>query len=194
MKQAMNRTDQLPEQVVKALEGGERVLWWGVPRQGLMLRAADMFLIPFSLLWGGFAIFWESMAWVIPNAPWFFRLWGIPFVLAGLYLIVGRFFVDARMRENTVYALTGERVLIFSGIFRRETKSLSLRNLPEVSVVQGRDDSGTISFGSIPPFAAFSGGMAGWPGAGRMRPPQFETIDNVAAVAATVREAQRHAN
>jgi hypothetical protein len=194
MKPAMPRTDQLPAQVAQALERGERVQWCGIPRQGLMLRAADMFLIPFSLLWGGFAIFWESMVWVIPNAPWFMRLWGVPFVIAGLYLIFGRFFVDAKMRANTVYALTGERVLIFSGIFRRETKSLTLRNLPEVSVVQGRDDSGTISFGSAPPFAAFSGGIAGWPGSGRMRPPQFEMIDDVAAVAAMVREAQRHAN
>jgi hypothetical protein len=194
MKPAMPRIDQLPEQVVQALERGERVLWCGVPRQGLMLRAADMFLIPFSLLWGGFAIFWESSVWLIPNAPWFMRLWGIPFVLAGLYLILGRFFVDAKMRANTVYALTGERALIVSGIFRRQTKSLTLRNLPEVSVVQARDDSGTISFGSVPTFAAFSGGMAGWPGSGRALPPQFEMIDDVAAVAAMVREAQRHAN
>jgi hypothetical protein len=89
--------------------------------------------------------------------------------------------------------LTGERVLILSGVFRRESKSLTLRNVPEVSVVRARDDSGTVSFGSAPPFAAFSGGIAGWPGSGRMQPPQFEMIDDVAAVAALVREAQRHA-
>ena len=185
-------TEQPPEQVAQALERGERLLCVGVPRQGLMPRAADWFLIPFSLLWGGFAIFWESSVLSIPNAPLVMKLWGIPFVLIGLYLIVGRFFVDAKMREKTIYALTGERILIFSGIFRRESKSLTLRNIPEVSVVKVRDASGTISFGSAP-FGAFAGGFAGWPGNGRMLPPQFEMIDDVAAVATLVREAQRHA-
>jgi len=193
MNQAMLRTDQPPAQIVQAPERGERLLWHSAPRGGLRLRAADLFLIPFSLLWGGFAIFWESSVLSIPNAPWFMKLWGIPFVLIGLYLIVRRFFADAKMREKTLYAMTGERVPILSGVFRRESKSLTLRNLPEVSVVRARDDSGTISFGGAPPFAAFSGGIAGWPGSGRMQPPQFEMIDDVAAVAALVREAQRHA-
>ena len=192
MKHAMLPAEQPPEQVAQALERGERLLWVGAPRQGLMLRAADWFLVPFSLLWGGFAIFWESAVLGTPNAPVLMKLWGIPFVLIGLYLIVGRFFVDAKMRENTIYAVTAERILIFSGIFRRENKSLTVRNIPEVSVVKARDGSGTISFGSAP-FGAFAGGFAGWPGNSRMQPPQFEMIDDVAVVATLVREAQRSA-
>ncbi len=194
MKHAVLSTNQPPAEVAEALEPGERLLWSGAPSQGLKLRAADMFLVPFSLFWGGFALFWELSVLRLPNAPWFAKLWGIPFVLVGLYLLVGRFFVDAKMRENTFYALTGERILIFSGIFRREAKSLTLRNIPEVSVVKGRDASGTISFGSAPPFAGFSGGIAGWPGSGRMLPPQFEMIEDVAAVATLVRDAQRRAS
>jgi hypothetical protein len=184
----------MPEEVSQALERGERLLWVGAPRQGLKLRSADLLLIPFSLLWGGFAVFWESSVLAIPNSPWFMKLWGIPFVLIGLYLIVGRFFVDAKMRKNAIYAVTSQRVLIFSGIFRRETKSLTLRNIPEVSVVSARDGGGTISFGSPPAYSGFAGGIPGWPGSGRMLPPQFEMIDDVAAVATLVREAQRNAS
>jgi len=49
---------------------GEQVLWSGQPKRGLRLRAADAFLIPFSLRWAGFAVVWES-GLVSSAAPFF---------------------------------------------------------------------------------------------------------------------------
>jgi hypothetical protein len=74
----------------------ERLLWSGRPRQGLQLRPADWYLVPFSLMWGGFALFWEYV--VISEAkgaPTILALWGIPFVVIGLYLMIGRLFADS---------------------------------------------------------------------------------------------------
>ena len=121
--------DYALEQTVRSqLASNEKLLWTGQPRRGLRLRATDALAIPFSLLWCGFAIFWE---WSVlkQGAPGFFALWGIPFVAIGLYVVFGRFFVDALQRARTYYALTDQRALIISGLVNRQTKSLPLRTM-----------------------------------------------------------------
>jgi hypothetical protein len=85
----------------------EKIVWWGEPAQGLLLTDRDWLLIPFSLLWGGFAIFWESTV-LRTDGPAFMKLWGVPFVPIGLYLVVGRFLLDAWIRRGMRYAVTNK--------------------------------------------------------------------------------------
>ena len=183
----MNATATL--EVTRELASGERLLWSGQPRRGVRLTAADAFLIPFSLLWGGFAIFWEYSVFQ-SNTPFFFRLWGIPFVLMGLYLILGRFFVDASRRSRTYYGLTDLRVLIIGGSRLRSVTSLELGKLAQLGISEHSDRSGTISFGAyvgpMPEWLASS-----WPGTSKQLPPRFEMIEDVRAVYNSIREAQR---
>jgi hypothetical protein len=102
-------------------------------------------------LWGGFALFWESSV-ISSNAPFFFRLWGVPFVLLGIYLILGRLIVDAFQRGRTYYGVTTDRILIVSGLFQRNVKTINLRTLGELSVAEDSSGSGTITFGQPNPW------------------------------------------
>lgn len=177
------------EQVIsRELESDERLVWTGVPKQGLRLRPADAVLIPFSLLWGGFAIFWESSV-LSSDAPGFFALWGIPFVLVGLYVIVGRFFVDARQRTAIAYGITNKRAIIVSGVFSRSVKSLTLRSLTDVTLTERGDGSGSITFGPAP-----VSGMwvmrPSWPNNSAYQPPSFDLIEDAKAVYSQLRAAQ----
>jgi hypothetical protein len=173
------------------LDPGEQLLWSGKPREGVRLRAHDAFLIPFSILWCGFAIFWES-AVISKGAPFFFMLWGIPFILAGLFFVFGRFFLDASNRAHTFYGVTSERILIVSGIFSQRIQSLQLRSLGDISLTEKDDGSGTITFGSTHYMNSFFP-ASGWPGAGRYGAPSFDLIEGAKAVHDIIRNAQRAA-
>ena len=172
-----------------ALGRGERLLWSGAPRQGLVFRPTDLFQVPFSLLWAGFAVFWNVTVWV-SGGPLFFRLWGLPFLAVGAYITVGRFWVDARRRARTTYGLTTERILIASGGLGRTLTSLSLRTLTDVTLSQRPDGSGTITFG---PSSVASSMYAGTPWPGVRQPPSFELIENARRVYDAIRDAQEAA-
>jgi len=187
--QAVSTVLETEHEITKHLESGERLLWTGAPHKGFLLRKSDAFQIPFSLMWGGFAIFWETTV-LRSGGPLFFVLWGIPFVAIGLYLIFGRFWVDAKSRSVTAYALTDRRVLIVSGILSRSVKSLPLRTLSELTLEENRDGTGTITFGSANPLMMFGGG-ANWPGGRRYQTPGFESIVGASEVYRRIREAQK---
>jgi hypothetical protein len=125
---------------------GERIQWTGAPPGGILLTQGDALRIPFSLMWGGFAIFWEWSVLHTGHAPDFFALWGIPFVLVGLYLIVGRFFADAWIRASTSYAVTNQRVLILRTAPTFKFTAYAVDRLPELSLEERADGRGTIRF------------------------------------------------
>ena len=169
------------------MSSGEKLIWTGRPKSGIVFRGSDAFLIPFSLLWGGFAIFWEARV-IGTGGPFFFKLWGIPFVLVGLYITVGRFFVDAKKRANTIYGMTQDRIIIKSGIFSRDIKSLNIRTISDITFNQTPANRGTITLGPTDFRYSMMQGME-WPGA--KQPPRLEFIEDVKFVYDKIIDIQR---
>jgi hypothetical protein len=168
------------------LLAGERLLWSGRPDGGVRFFKGDVVAIPLTLMWAGFAFFWE---WTVlhSDAPVFMKLWGIPFVLVGLYISVGRFFIDAYRRRRTFYAVTDRRVLAVTRWTRGHVRAIGLASVGEMTVTSDREGAGTLTFGPEPARGPFH--SPGWPGA-QSAPLAFEGIEGVRAVHDTILRAQ----
>ena len=169
------------------LSGDEKLLWTGKPRAGIVFRTTDFFFIPFSILWVGFAIFWEYS--VIQTGVPFFALFGVVLIAMGLFMLIGRFFLDARKRKNTLYGITDSRVIIKSGLIAKDIKSLNIRALSDITYKQKADGSGTISLG--PTYTTFNG--TGDQSGVRLS-PRLDMIDDVAGVYNLLIKQQRSGN
>jgi hypothetical protein len=171
---------ELQNELQHELMPEEKLLWSGRPKGGILLRGEDTFLIPFTVLWFGFAIFWETTA-ISGGAPFFFGLWGIPFILIGFYMAIGRFFYDKINRENTIYGITNNRVIIKSGVFKRDVQSLNIHILFNLSINEKNDGTGTIKLDADNKASPFSFNIPGWPGAPKPT-PALEFITEVRSV------------
>ena len=136
--------DNLTVKLQEYLNPLEKIYWAGQPKKGIFFTSNDISQIPFSLVWCGISIFWVVFA---SQFSIYFAMIGIPFVLIGLNLVFGRFIIDAIKRKNTIYALTGDRLLIVSGIFRKTVKSFNLSTLSDLELDEKSNGSGSITIG-----------------------------------------------
>lgn len=175
----------------------ERLIWSGVPDYRRIFSRQDFFLVPFSLMWGGFAIFWElSVLGLVGDGasesgdpPFFFVLWGVPFVLVGLYFIFGRFLVKRWVRRRTIYAVTDKRVIVVRDAFGTRTDAGYIHSLPNVSVSVDRRGRGSVDFGGSQ--------SSGWamaranPWAVGLSGLAFNDVDDAAAAVAAIESVRR---
>lgn len=134
----------LPARLQSNLRPGEGLLWCGQPDPSVLFTPADGFLIPFSILWLSFAVFWEAGVW--SSGLLIGRIWGIPFIAIGLYYLVGRFVYKRYRKRRTVYGVTRERAVIAVG------RSFSDMPLKTVSISVHRSRSGrraSVTFGDV---------------------------------------------
>lgn len=174
--------DSLTYQEVQShLSNGERVIWAGRPKTGMRFDSGDILVIPFGLMFLGFSIFWEYSATSTGKAPIFFTLWGIPFILVGLHISIGRFFWDAWVRSGQIYALTNLRLIVLR---QGSMQSSALNSLPQLNLTTSADGSGTINF-SAP--IATDDGFSKRPRNGS----SFRFLENADEVYAKILKAQR---
>jgi hypothetical protein len=183
------------------LISGESIVWAGQPDISVIFHKEDVFLVPFSLLWGGFAIFWESGVLGFWGAgdrsggPWSFGIvWGIPFVLIGQYLIWGRFLYAAWLKKRTYYAVTNRRVIVVQNGWNRQVASSYIDTLPALIKEGGSRGVGILRFSQTP--AMFSGnrGWGSWDGMSVGSVPTFmdiEDVDSVYRLVSDLREKAR---
>lgn len=136
---------------------GESVLWTGQPETSVVFHTSDIFMIPFSLMWGGFALFWEAMVLnMFPGTSthssdkgisWFMALWGVPFILLGQYMIWGRFIQQHFVKKKTFYALTEQRAIVVQTGGSRKSASARLDQIPSIQKTVRKDGIGTLTFG-----------------------------------------------
>lgn len=170
----------------------EEILWYGQPNSKVLFSVADIFLIPFSLLWGGFAMFWEITA-ITHRAPLLFCLFGIPFVFVGIYIIFGRFIYKSVRKKNTYYAVTNQRILIINKLINKSLQAEFIQHIPCIDKSVRSSGIGTIKFGNSPLFIGMYGnsGMEFFGSRYRKDVPAFYDIEDTEKVYRLVNELRK---
>jgi hypothetical protein len=186
----MSQLDRISLAAVQPeLTSGESILWTGQPSQRKIFRKEDAFLIPFSLLWGGFAIFWEAGVagfWSSgsrPHEQWIFGIiWGIPYVLIGQYFIWGRFLYAAWKKKRTHYAVTNRRVIVVQGGRMRQLASAYIDTLPVLTKESTSNSVGALRFSQPDSVWSRSRNWGVWDTMNIGNAPTFVDIDDAEAV------------
>jgi hypothetical protein len=136
------------------LADGETILWQGRPDSGIIWSSLLSFETVFGLFFAGFAAFWIAGARAMTGTTGaggidgvfaFFPLFGLPFLLVGLYLAVGRIFWDAYSRGRTWYTLTNRAAYIARDVMAK--RSLKRYPFNEMRTPELQDDArGSVFF------------------------------------------------
>ena len=108
----------------------------------------------FAIPWTAFAVFWMAAAagFKIPDFKQgfdFFPLFGLPFILVGLGLLLRPFF-DYFKAYKVVYAITNRRALIIYFGSKKKIRSYELSEIGPVTRIEKADGTGNLYFSVKP--------------------------------------------
>ncbi len=128
---------------------GEEILWQGQPNSRIDLRGLFNPQTLMGAFFTGFSLFWIAMAAQMmsgaSNIPFpfrFFPLFGVPFLLMGLWMLGGRLIFEAYLRSQTYYTLTSRQAFIARNAFGKRTlESYKIRDMPRLTLEDGSPGS-----------------------------------------------------
>jgi membrane protein implicated in regulation of membrane protease activity len=170
------------------LRPGERLLWVGHPDTRVLFAPADVYLVPFSVIWcvvlavivGQFLshstrqegeLAYQVFIWLA--------------VLVGLYLLVGRFIYKRIRNASTRYAVTTQRALALIGsraslevpIVGRSTATRLTRSGRHITVTWA-PEAATATSGALRQQGTAPNTGTDWMNRGRPAPFAFYDVEN----------------
>jgi len=133
------------------LHDGESIVWSSAPKPGnMVLKTLPVIL--FAIPWTGFAVFWMVMAGGFHSGGGFqigsvFALFGLPFVLIGIGMLLSPLLVIRAARESA-YVITDRRAMIFTA---KPWGAMNITSFPpdqlkSLARTQNSDGSGDVVF------------------------------------------------
>ena len=176
------------ERIDGQLQSGEKLLWRGRPRPGLIFRPQQVLpmIVGVSVL---LAAGWLLAALLRGPSVWIGFVICAAFAAVGLYLTFGIVAIDVRRRGSTCYAVTDRRIIIQSESPFGYVGSLGLLHLNGKPQTLKIGADGTIHFG----YPLFSYVANFWGPLDRMGVsfPRLECPENPLRVYRVIRRAQR---
>jgi hypothetical protein len=180
---------QAASEIKGRLDPSEKIVWAGRPDPLVFAATANGVIPIIGIFFLGFSVFWLYGALSATRAAKgsiglfaFFPLFGIPFVIAGLCMVLSPVWAWRRAK-STIYALTDRRAVIASDFPMRAMTSVEPMQLRPLEVHGGGGRRGTVYFFERPfgMNAAFGYTYA-------MRREGFRGIDEAERVAELIRE------
>ena len=128
-----------PQAITRRLVADERLVWWDRPEPVRYARRELNYGTFFGVVFFLFAVFWMTQAARAPGPSYLF---GIPFVLAGLWMVTTplRAYWNA---GSMMFALTDKRALIVTGA---KVTARPLDHIPFVETESFPDGRGDVLF------------------------------------------------
>ena len=106
------------EEIIKKHLNNENILWQGAPVKVPLLHKSDIFMIPFTLIFGGSLIFYAviSAVMMIKGQSIMFSLIGITALLMGGYILFFRLWYRKKRIKKQLYFVTDKRVFAFDSM------------------------------------------------------------------------------
>lgn len=124
------------------LEEDEYVLWRGKPGKKNRFSSIDKVMFPFALFWTAFALLLEGSV-IMSEAPLIYCVFGVPFVLIGIFLLYSSFFSNVFAKGKTIYVVTNKKLMIKVD---NDIEIYMPDELPPMKIKLYKNGNGTIIF------------------------------------------------